>query len=350
MPRRATIPVLLWGLAAACAGCGGGSHEANALMLIEPSTALGKLATAATGTGKQLVALGAISEHRRIMGLGVEIDVWVIKGRRPKKARGRARSRGTVVLLHPLMNGKYWFFNLGKLLARRGWDVVLPDLRAHGRSGGKYITWGAKEKHDIEMVMDELILDGVVSDRIYVLGASLGGAVAIQYAALDVRCRGVVAVSPPASLKRIGRHILPLESAGDYEESLWRAGALAGFDPYRASAVEAAKELACPLILAHGVLDIIVPYTHSVQIYKAARGPKKLIPLALQGHDAGAGQELWLAGRIEQLTKMTPGGRPAAEDLPDDTELPRLKDLEDVDEEKLREELRKLEAIERMHP
>ena len=235
-----------------------------------------------------------------------------------------------------------WFQPLGALLARRGWDVVLPDLRAHGNSGGEFITWGAREKHDIDMVMDALVADGTVSGRIYVCGASLGGLVALQYAAIDRRVRGVIAIAPPASLRKIGRRILPMESSDDYEEALLKAGAIAGFDPESASAILAAKQIACPMVLIHGVLDPIVPYAHSREIYKAGYEPKKLIPQPLQGHDAGMGQELWLASQIAKLAKMKYAPRPRP------TETVRPEDIENFDEEKAREDIRKLEAIERL--
>jgi pimeloyl-ACP methyl ester carboxylesterase len=331
---------MVWLAGLGAGGCAGG-EDASARLLIEPATMLGKVALAITGTGKQLVERGQISQHRRVMGLGVEIDVWVIKARPAKNGEQADEPKGTVVLIHPLMNGKYWFLPLGRLLARRGWDVVLPDLRAHGRSGGTYITWGAKEKHDIDMVMDDLIGDGSVSDRIYVLGASLGGLVAVQYAALDRRVRGVMALAPPASMRRIARRILPLETPSSFEQSLLEAGAIAGFYPDGASAVDAARQLTCPIILAHGWLDPIVPYGHSRAIYRAAREPKKLIPLPLSGHDAGLGMELWLAARIEELAKMDETGDSPARDRaePDD--------LDEVDEKELIEQIRKLEAIQK---
>ncbi len=323
------------------AGCGGGSPDANARMLIEPIALAGKFMLGATANGAGLVAMKQISETRRIMGMGVEIDVWVIKARQPKDKSKWAGPKGTVLLLHPLTLGKSWFLPLGALMARRGWDVVLPDLRAHGRSGGKYITWGVSEKHDLESVMDALTADGTVSDRIYVCGASLGGTVAIQYAALDRRVRGVMAISPPASLKTIGRRMLPLETQRDYEQALWKAGAIAGFDPYLASSVDAARRLACPLVLAHGVFDVIVPYSHSRLIYKAAHQPKRLITQAFQGHDAGMAQDLWIASQIEKLAKTGMVPRP----LPAETVTPE--DLEDFDEQKILEEIRQLEAIEK---
>jgi len=304
MTRTAIITGLV--AAGALAGCGGGPTRANAQMLIDPASMLGKVALGLAGGGGGLVRLKQVSHHKRIAGLGgVDIDVWVISARGGKDRDGEPKApRGTVVLLHPLLGSKAWFLPLGQTLARRGWHAVLPDLRAHGDSGGKYITWGAKEKFDLEMMVDELLLDEVICEPIYAFGASMGGMVAVQYAALDHRCRGVMALSPPASLEAIAERMLPLEPAIEREEALIEAGLMAGFDPQRASAVRAASRLDCPLIVAHGVWDFVVPFGHAKRIYRAAGRPKKFITLPFEGHGAGIGLTLWLAGRIEDLTKM----------------------------------------------
>ncbi len=338
--RMTLATMSLLAAAAFAVGCGGGG-DASARMLIEPSSSLGKLALSLTANGAALAALKQITAKRRLMGMGIEIDVWVIKARPPKDKTDWTGPKGTVLLLHPLMTNKLWFQPLGSLLARRGWDVVLPDLRAHGRSGGEFITWGVREKHDLHMVMTALIADGTVSDRIYVCGASLGGLVALQYAALDRRVRGVMAIAPPASLRTIGRRMLPFESEKDYDEALWKAGALAGFDPDGASGVRAAAALTCPLILAHGLLDLIVPYSHSQAIYKAAHEPKKLITLPFQGHDAGMAQELWIASQIAKLaeTEYVPRARPVAK--------LSAHEIENFDEKKILEEIRRLDAIQK---
>ncbi len=281
-------------------------HNANAKRLIEPASIPGKAMLAFVGTGEQLVKQGRISLHRRLKGMdGCEIDVWVINSRLVDSAEPERKiTRGTVVLLHPLVTSKLWFLSLGENLARYGWDVVLPDLRAHGRSGGKYITWGAKEKHDLNRVVDQLVRGKIVSDHIYILGSSMGGAVAIQYAAIEPRCKGVMAIAPPASFRKIARRILLMESPANVEEALVRAGQLGGFDPDEASAVAAAGKLSCPLVIVHGALDCVVPFQHSKEIFNAAPEPKRFIRLPIDGHASEIAREQWIIKQIDSLAGM----------------------------------------------
>ena len=298
-------------VSAAGAGCGG-SIEQDARSIVVPVSMGGKAVEELTGTAEKLIEQGRIDLHRRVTAHDrTPIDVWVIKARTAEKpAHGKddppepRKAKGTVVLLHPLLTSKTWFLGLGELLASRGWDVVLPDLRAHGRSGGEYVTWGYKEKHDIKAVMDELtLLENVVSEDIYVCGASLGGSVAIQYAAIEYRCKGVLALAPPAGARPIARRMLMTLTDAAFEEALARAGQMASFDPDRTSAVAAAAALSCPIIIVHGWLDLVVPYDHSRKIHAAAGGPKKLVGV-LTGHTPDIGRDRWVANQIDLLVEM----------------------------------------------
>ncbi|MBL7219357.1 MAG: alpha/beta fold hydrolase [Phycisphaerae bacterium] len=296
MLARVIICVVLAGVTSGC-------ERMFATRIVKSVTIGGKFVLALQGSPQRLIEKGRIdAEHRIVVCDGTEIDVWVIKARRRPKTASR---KATVVVIHPLMMSKGWFFSLGERLAADGWDVVLPDLRAHGASGGKYITWGAKDKHDIKTVVDAMIAEKLIEPRVYAMGASLGGCVAIQYAAVDSRCEGVLSLSPPTGVKGAARLIFPLATKGWLDRTIVHAGEIADFDPADASALDAAADLKCPIILAHGRLDFIVPHSHSDRIYAAAGGPKKLISLPLATHSTvQIGREGWIVEQMAALTKM----------------------------------------------
>jgi len=296
--------VIKWAVACLVAGfAASGCNQMCASRIVESLTIGGKATLAMQGSPGVLIKDGHIDAWRRIAADdGVEIDVWVIKARkRPEIAPRKA----TVVVIHPLMMSKAWFFSLGEQLADDGWDVVLPDLRAHGASGGKYVTWGAKEKRDILAVVDALVAEELIEPRIYAAGASLGACVAVQYAAIGPRCKGVLAISPPTGVKDIGRMMYPLATQDWLDKTIVLAGEMADFDPDDASALDAAGKLKCPLILVHGRLDIIVPHSHSERIYAAASGPRKLISRTFLGHTtAQVGQDGWIVKQMASLAGM----------------------------------------------
>jgi len=275
-----------------------GCERTFAKQLIEPASFGGKLALS-------MVNRNRVDEQIRVItNDDTEISAWVIKAK-PSKP-GTASRKATVVVIHPMLMSKAWFLSLGEQLASDGWDVVLPDLRAHGDSSGKYITWGAKEKHDIKAVIDVMIDTGRIEPRIYVMGSSLGGCVAIQYAAIDPRCKGVLALAPPSDIRGAARAMFPLATNGWLTRTIAFAGEIADFNPKDASAVDAASKLKCPLILVHGSLDLIVPHSHSERIHAAANEPKKLISLFLATHTTvQVGRNDWIVEQMAALSDMT---------------------------------------------
>lgn len=283
-----------------CVGC---ERDFYARQIVEHNTDSGKLLLNLTGTAEQLQKRNRIDDHRpMIMADGTNIDVWIIKA---KRASGSVR--GTALLLHGLTESKAKYLRAGENLAKMGYDVVLPDLRAHGRSSGKYVTYGALEKLDVKAVMDELVGTGRVNKDVYVFGVNLGAATAIQYAAIDARVRGVLALTAYKDASSIARRGIaltaPTMSEQDFDEVLARAGEMANFDPQKASSEIAAMTLSCPLLLVHGLIDVSVPLEHSKAIYDAAAGPKKLMVVTPGPEQLALAVILdrWIAEKIDYI-------------------------------------------------
>ena len=293
-------------LAAFAPGCGA-QHLAR--QIVEYNTRPGAVAEDLAGSAENLIKAGRIDLHRRCRTQDdINIDVWVVRAKQPPAStQGQMQSQGTVVILHGLAESKASFPYLGaaQRLARKGYDVVLPDLRAHGRSEGKYVTYGFKEKYDVKAVADALLAAGEVREPIYAFGATLGGATAIQYAAIDPRCKGVFAIAPYLDARTIARRRLMMHNDKEFQAAFSSAGKLAGFDPQGASAVEAAKKLTVPLLLSHGMIDLTVPPEHSDAIYQAAGGPKKIIRVTPGPEQLAmfAVMEDWIADRMDELIK-----------------------------------------------
>lgn len=293
-------------LAVCCIGC---SADYYATQIIEHNTSSGRVELDLTGTGKQMIDRGHIDVHRRIeVSQKVSLDVWVIKARSDENQAPAAG--GTVLILHGLGKSKASPPQLGlsKRLATMGYDVVLPDLRAHGRSDGEYVTFGALEHRDVRIVIDRLIEDAVVHPDIYAFGTNLGATTAIMYAADDPRCKGVVAIAPYKDTETVARAIVkfwsPMMSEEDFQKALARAGKIAGFDPAGSSAVVSAGKLTCPLLVIHGLLDLSVSVDQGKTICQAASGPKKFIMLLPHEQLALAiVMEDWLAKQIDSLVK-----------------------------------------------
>lgn len=313
MKRRALWLCLVLGLTA-CTGC---PRREYAKALVARDVGSSGLMLMITGTGEQLIKAGRIDLARKFkMPDKTDIDVWLIKARPAEIRENLKAPRGTVLVLHEKNRSKASYLGLGELLAKKGFDVVLPDLRGHGRSGGKYITYGVREKLDVKAVLDQLLREGTIHAPIYVFGVSLGGAVAVQYAAIAPACKGVLAMSPyrdaRAPCRRAMTLMAPLTSIEDFEATLALAGKMAKFDPADASTVKAAGKLRCPIHLVHGLIDLSVPLEDSQAVYDAAGEPKKLtVILPHEQLIVAAIQDAWVADRIDELAKGELSAPPA---------------------------------------
>ena len=306
MKRAALIAMLSLAILPAI-GC---EQDFYARKIVEQDTGYGKVMLSLTGDADSLIEQKRVDFHYRLSTSDkTKIDVWVIKGKPPAPAEEpqQFEPQGTVVILHGLSDSKASYLSMGERLAKMGYDVVLPDLRAHGASGGKYVTWGAKERTDVKQVMDALTTGKIVSDKVYAFGSSIGAAVAIQYAAIDPRARGVMAMAPYKDITIVRRTIAllaPTISDEDFDAVLARAGKMADFEPADASTTDAAARLKCPLLLVHGLLDMTVPVDHSQAIYDAAGEPKQIIIVPWASHlTLLMGREAWIAEQIDNIAK-----------------------------------------------
>lgn len=194
--------------------------------------------------------------------------------------------RGTIVLLHGVRMDKSSLAPIGASLADEGFRVVLVDLRGHGESSGRYLTYGTAEARDISELLDALSQRAPLG-AVGVYGFSYGGAVALQLSALDRRIRAVVAVAPFSSLREVvndyQREYLPAPlrwvPQSWFQDAVDEAAAIARFDPDRASPALAARVTQAKLLLIHGDADTQVPPEHSRRIVEAAEGRPELVIL-----------------------------------------------------------------------
>jgi len=303
--QRTLLTAALLALLSILAGC---QRDFYAKQIVQPDTGHGRRVLWLTGSAESLLEDGHIDAHKTVtVADGAELDVWVLKARQDDGSPAATPATASVLILHDVGDSKASYLSLGKRLARRGYDVILPDLRAHGRSGGKYVTWGAKEAPDLNAVVDALAIGKTVAtDTVYVFGGGgMGGGIAIQYAALDPRVKGVMALTPFKDIgftRRALMTVAPTMSGEDFQAVLVHAGRLADFDPADASTVNAAAKLRCPLLVVHGLLDLFVPLDNSEAVVEAAPEPKQLVVVPWAS-SVGLliGQEDWIADQLHSI-------------------------------------------------
>jgi alpha-beta hydrolase superfamily lysophospholipase len=198
---------------------------------------------------------------------------------------------GTVILLHGIGGCKEKLLGLAKNLAASGFNCLLYDSRAQGRSGGRHCTFGYYEKRDVSACMDEVQRRyGHDTAPFAVFGNSFGGAVALQAMAIDKRiCCGVVE-STFATLREVTYdYMLYYGGIGlrfVSNAALWRAGRVAVFDPDDVQPEIAARQITQPILLAHGEKDECISIEYGRRIFaNLASQDKAWFPVPNAGHD-----------------------------------------------------------------
>ncbi len=205
-----------------------------------------------------------------------------------------AEARGTILVFHGIRDSKELQLGVGKHLRSLGYRAVLADGRGHGRSSGKYLTYGVVESCDAVQILDWLKDRGKLTEPIGAVGFSYGGAVAIQTAARDARIKAVVSVSTFSSLEAAVdsyvTHYVPvigsLYTAGQLKDAVAEAGQMASFDPSDADTAAAARRTGAAILLLHGDRDRKVPPHHAEAIRRAGGDRVKLILVPGEGHDS----------------------------------------------------------------
>jgi pimeloyl-ACP methyl ester carboxylesterase len=122
---------------------------------------------------------------------------------------GEPEGRPTILFLHGKGgDASEWEPDALRAL-RLGYNVLLPDLRGHGRSGGDLFTLGFLEKDDLALTI-AAARDGFGLDpeRVGIHSCSAGSSVALEYAADRAGVRAIWLESPFGKPREMARHYL----------------------------------------------------------------------------------------------------------------------------------------------
>ena len=194
-----------------------------------------------------------------------------------------ADARATLVALHGLGDHSGLYPMLGEALTARGIEVFQPDLRGNGRSGGQrgYIEAWADLRADLAALVNRVRAEGR-TPPLFVLGMSLGGLVALDYALqYPEGLRGVIAMSPPlgelgvpAALLALGRVLSRVWPRFSLETGMDLSGL--SRDP-----TVVARILADPLFHRRGTARLSTEVTRTIHRLQRA-APEFPVPLLVQ--------------------------------------------------------------------
>lgn len=194
----------------------------------------------------------------------------------------RGQPRATVLYLHGNAENISTHFANVAWMPAAGFNVLALDYRGYGGSEGSPTLEGVQL--DIDAAMRTLLArTDVDPTRIIIFGQSLGGALAIHYAAHTrhrASVRAIVVDSPFSDYRRIVKD--KLASFFITWPFQWLLPQTIDNDFSPAASVQAISPI--PLLFIHGDRDAIVPVAHSQRLFARAAEPKEIWVLPDVGH------------------------------------------------------------------
>lgn len=191
-------------------------------------------------------------------------------------------ARQTAIVVHGYSSQGREMGAFAKLYHEMGMNVLMPDNRGHGQSGGNYIGFGWPDRRDIMRWIGTVIDRSGPGAEIILHGVSMGGATVLMVSGEElpgqVKC--IVSDCAYTSVRDILTHQLkqmyklppfPLLPATSLMCKL-----RAGYSFGEASALKQVARTKLPILFIHGDRDTFVPYAMLHRLVDAAAGDKEV--------------------------------------------------------------------------
>jgi pimeloyl-ACP methyl ester carboxylesterase len=212
--------------------------------------------------------------------VGANPQRWVVRTTDGLRLRGwyyhGGSRRQLVVLVHGMQGSWAEMAGLGRDLVRRGYHVLLFDLRGHGQSDPSRLFMGRRERGDIRAVLRWAKTHGFAPERVGWVGHSMGASTVLMEAAQNPEIRVAVLDSPYGNLPELldreltdHSHLPRIFNPGILFAARWVFGVRTDdLVPIRFARRWGNR----PMLLIHGEADSIVPVRHARLLARAA-GP-----------------------------------------------------------------------------
>lgn len=185
-----------------------------------------------------------------------------------------------VVLLHGYGRSQADTWDYAEAYIEHGYHVLTPDLRASGKSEGKYVTMGTLESRDVAAWLAR-IAEVDPAARVVLHGVSMGATTALLVAGQSDAPLNLAAVVEDSGytsaedmfVRKMESFNLPSEiimRGVDYMSRKKMGVALS-----EASALDAVRSTRTPTLFIHGTSDLLVPYSMMQELAAASTAPQK---------------------------------------------------------------------------
>lgn len=190
-----------------------------------------------------------------------------------------------VVILHGFMGNKEKMGEYAALFHQMGYNVLVPDARAHGQSQGKYIGYGWPERYDVRKWTQKLIAHNGQDSQVVIYGVSMGGATTMMTSGIHmpkqvkayVEDCGYSSLNDELNYEAGNLYNIPTPIRWPLVKTLSLINRIRnGFFTGEASSVNSLHHNHLPMLFIHGSNDHFVPTNMVYANYRATQGPKQL--------------------------------------------------------------------------
>ena len=194
-----------------------------------------------------------------------------------------------VIAVHGYTDSANFMVPVAKQFLKYGYNVLMPNLRAHGKSEGKYIGMGWLDKDDIILWIDYLIAT-YGNIKIILYGISIGAATVMMASGEDLpsNVRMIIEDCGYTSVWDEFAYELKYLFKMPKFPALYNANIItkikAGYSLKKASCVKQIKKSKLPILFIHGDKDKFVPFCMLDKLYEAAGEKKEKLVIQGAGH------------------------------------------------------------------
>ena len=192
-------------------------------------------------------------------------------------------------MVHGYTSEQSSIYDIARHYSDKGYNVLTPDLRAHGLSEGKYVGMGWLDRNDLLLWIDYL-LRNYRNSEIILHGVSMGAATVMMASGEDLPTNvklivedcGYTSVWDIFSFElnlRFNLSTFPVLNAASFITSV-----RAGYNYKEASSIDQIKKSVTPILFIHGNADEFVPVNMAYKLYDNANINKELIIVDGAGH------------------------------------------------------------------
>lgn len=201
----------------------------------------------------------------------------------------------TIVLCHHGYTSTGWdsCSSVAAFFVREGYDCLVVDNRAHGKSEGDYVGFGILDRYDCLAWINYINARFENKKNIILYGVSMGAATVVMtsgFKKIPENVKAIISDCAFTSPYDVFAHILkrdyhlPEFPVMNINDMLTKKTAGYGFRDY--STLDAVRETNIPILFIHGEKDDFVPTEMSRRNYKACNSPKELLIVSNAGHAA----------------------------------------------------------------